>query len=174
MLLPGPAIPYRGCRYYQRAIIDLAPEASLIWGDVWMAGRYTRNALSEQYQFDRLIQELEIYRAGELIFRDRFAWQGSWDRETAHFCTGGSLATGSLFVTGTVEMPSRTGACSLECSVLLLASGDTCIRWCGPPLELVRGLVLTALVQAGRWSNRAVASPWFLGSNHLGPTHWFS
>ncbi len=109
VLLPGPTIPFRGCRYYQRAIIDLAPGASLIWGDVWFPGRYARGSLSEQYQFDWLIQHLEIHRrghhsaAGALIFRDRFAWQGPWDGETMRWHAGTGLATGILFLTGIVE-----------------------------------------------------------------------
>jgi urease accessory protein len=182
VLLPGPAIPFRGCRYYQRAVIDLAPGACLIWGDVWFPGRYARDALSELYQFDQVIGELEVNRAGDLIFRDRFAWAGPWDAEKIRWHVGQGLAIGSLFLTGTVEGPARTDVGSLERSVFPLAGGDTCIRWCGPPGEVVQDLVQTALGQAARWSARR-ASPgaegsnsaaWFLGSNNLAPTHWFS
>src|SRR5579859_8202628 len=42
VLLPGPAIPFQGCRYYQKINIDLAEGAGLVWGDLWMAGRYSR------------------------------------------------------------------------------------------------------------------------------------
>lgn len=175
VLLPGPAIPFRCCRYYQRAVIDLAPGARLIWGDAWLPGRYARDALSELYQFEWLSQDLEIYRAGELIYRDRFAWHGPWDAETARWHTGGQgVASGSLFVTGSVAEPTGTSAGALERAVLPLASGDTCIRWCGAPGAVVQELVQTALGQAGRWSDGRGARPWFLGSNNLGPTHWFS
>lgn len=156
--------------------------ACLIWGDVWFPGRYARDELSELYQFERLIQDLQICRAGELIFRDRFAWHGPWDTETRHWHTGPGLATGSLFLTGGVDEPSRIGTDSLERSVLPLPSGDTCIRWCGDPAELVRDLVATALTQAARneppgLSRRPSSdrpTPWLLGTNNLGPTHWFS
>jgi len=174
VVLPGPVIPFRGCRYYQRAVIDLAPGAQLIWGDVWFPGRYARDELSELYQFEWLIQHLEMHRAGELIFRDRFAWHGPWDAETIRWHAGPGLATGSLFITGTVEEPSLTGEGSLERVVLPLASGDTCIRWCGPPGEVVQELVRTALCGAARWSANPGTAPWFLRSNNLGPTHWFS
>ena len=32
VVLPGPSIPFAGCRYYQRVEIDLADDASLTWG----------------------------------------------------------------------------------------------------------------------------------------------
>ena len=48
VVLPGPNIPFRGCRYYQRAMIDLEGGAALIWGDIWMPGRYARGELSER------------------------------------------------------------------------------------------------------------------------------
>src|SRR5207248_1012328 len=51
LVLPGPAIPFQGCRYYQRVAIDLAAGAGLVWGDIWLAGRYARGAVSEQFQF---------------------------------------------------------------------------------------------------------------------------
>ena len=119
---------------------------------------------------------------GELIFRDRFAWHGPWDSETVRWHVGAGLATGSLFVTGTVAELSRTGEGSLERVVLPLASGDTCIRWCGPPAEVVRELVAPALTQAAhneppglsRRSSSGEITPWFVGTNNLGPTHWFS
>src|SRR5262249_31636390 len=36
VVLPGPAIPFQGCRYFQRVVIDLAPGAALVWGDIWL------------------------------------------------------------------------------------------------------------------------------------------
>ncbi len=42
VVLPGPTIPFRGSRYYQRGRVELAPRARLIWGDIWLAGRYDR------------------------------------------------------------------------------------------------------------------------------------
>jgi len=51
VVLPGPAIPFEGCRYYQRVAIDLEPGAGIVWGDIWLAGRYARGEASEQFQF---------------------------------------------------------------------------------------------------------------------------
>jgi urease accessory protein len=179
VVLPGPAIPYRGCRYFQHVRIDLAAGACLAWGDAWFPGRYARAALSELYQFDQLIQELEVYRDGELIFRDRFAWKGPWDADTIRWHVGGSdtgspRGGASLFLTGPVDVESGAREEVIERGVLPLASGDTCIRWTGRPSEVVRELVLTALGLAARWSGGRGAPPWLLASNNLGPTHWFS
>ena len=38
------------------------PGARLIWGDIWLPGRYDRGALSERFQFDRIVQDLEVRR----------------------------------------------------------------------------------------------------------------
>jgi urease accessory protein len=34
VLLPGPTIPFAGCRYSQRAQLTLAGDARVVWGDV--------------------------------------------------------------------------------------------------------------------------------------------
>src|SRR5262249_56944475 len=52
VVLPGPTIPFRGCRYFQRVRAELAPRARLIWGDIWLPGRYDRGSLSERFQFE--------------------------------------------------------------------------------------------------------------------------
>jgi len=102
VVLPGPAIPFRGCRYYQRVTVDLEEGAGFVWGDVWLPGRYARGAESERFQFATLIQELTIRRGGQLVFRDRGCWQGPWDREEAAWHFGDATAAGSLFATGTL------------------------------------------------------------------------
>ena len=102
VILPGPTIPFRGSRYYQRGRVELAPRARLIWGDIWLPGRYDRGALSERLQFERIIQDFEARRAGRLVYRDRFRWDGPWSPEDAHWHFGGTLASGTLFVAGPV------------------------------------------------------------------------
>jgi urease accessory protein len=101
VVLPGPAIPFRGCRYFQRVEIDLAAGAGFVWGDVWLAGRYARGSASEWFRFETLVQDLTVRREGELVYRDRFCWRGPWDESTGlrhavrHRNTRGS--TGSRF-----------------------------------------------------------------------------
>ena len=106
VVLPGPAIPFRGSRYFQRGRVELAPRARLIWGDIWLAGRYDRGELSERFQFERIVQDFEVRRAGRLVYRDRFRWDGPWTPEDADWYFGGALASASLFVAGPV--PERS------------------------------------------------------------------
>ena len=102
VVLPGPAIPFQGSRYYQRGRVRLAPEARLIWGDIWLPGRYERGLMSERFQFERIVQDFEVYRRDRLVFRDRFHWEGPWAAEEVDWYLGGTLASGSLFVSGPV------------------------------------------------------------------------
>ena len=177
VLLPGPNIPFRGCRYHQKAAIDLDRSARLIWGDIWTPGRYARvGQEAEFHQFERIVQDLEVRRDGGLVFRDHFTWDGPWDKEQARWYVGGQLAaaSGGLFVTGNVELPPLGPEGPLRRVVLPLAHGDTLIRWCGPVPELTLDLVRTALQIAASWSGDPRAVPWLIGSNHLAPNHWFS
>ena len=177
VLLPGPNIPFRGCRYHQKAAIDLDRGARLIWGDIWTPGRYARvGQEAEFYQFERIVQDLEVRRDGGLVFRDHFTWDGPWDKEQACWYVGDQLAaaSGGLFVTGNVELPPLGPEGPLRRVVLPLAHGDTLIRWCGPVPELTLDLVRTALRIAASWSGDPRAVPWLIGSNHLAPNHWFS
>ena len=112
VVLPGPTIPFQGCHYYQRVDISLAADAGLVWGDIWLAGRYARGDASEQFQFARLIQELTVRREECVVFRDRFCWQGPWDRATAAWHFGTAAACGSLFATGPVREQELRGASS--------------------------------------------------------------
>jgi urease accessory protein len=163
VVLPGPAMPFRDCRYFQHAAVELEPGARFIWGDVWLPGRYARAEAAEFYVFDRLVQQLEVRRAGELVFRERFDWRGPWAADVARWHLGDSIASGGLFVTGPVTVGSP--------AALPLGSGDTLVRKCGAPAEVVRDLVGVALRQAGAWSG---GPAWLLASGNLGPNHWFS
>ena len=89
VLLPGPNIPFRGCRYHQKAEIDLDRGARLIWGDIWTPGRYARvGQEAEFHQFERIVQDLEVRRDGGLVFRDHFTWDGPWDKEQGPLVCG--------------------------------------------------------------------------------------
>ena len=172
VILPGPTIPYQGCRYYQRIMIDLEAGARLAWGDVWLPGRYARAAASEWFQFDQIVQELEVRRQGELIYRERFHWKGPWGANEIRWFLGSERATASLFVTGSALAPFPAQDGSVERAILALASGDTCIRWCGVPTAVTADVVATALTAASRWSGGEV--PWLLSSHNFGPNHWFA
>ena len=168
VVLPGPAIPFQGCRYFQRIAIELAPTAQLIWGDIWLAGRYARGQASEMFQFANVIQDLTIRRAGCLIFRDRFNWHGPWDEMTARWHFGDALACGSLFVTGAVDEDVHSKA-----ALFPTACGDSCLRWQGASEAVTASVVQTALRLAGLKSHWKDGRPW-LSSKDLAPCHWFS
>jgi urease accessory protein len=195
VVLPGPAIPFQGCRYYQRVNIHLEEDADLIWGDLWFAGRYARGVDSEQFQFKTIIQDLTVKRKGRLVFRDRFCWHGPWYNQTAAWHFGGNSASSSLFITKTVEespspcppptplcvSPQRRGEIQrggwrgdeLESAHFSTGAGDTCIRFLGSSELVTKALVNTALrIAAVRAGGRADL-PWLLPSHDLAPNHWF-
>jgi urease accessory protein len=174
VVLPGPTIPYQGCRYYQRGRVELAPRARLIWGDIWLPGRYERGGLSERFQFERIVQDFEVRRAGRLIYRDRFRWDGPWTPEIAEWYFGGELASGSLFVAGPIPESFPATAPTLRRAVFRLDTGEGCLRWCGHPAAVTADLVQTALMLAANWTLGPGAPPWLLASSSLAPTHWFS
>jgi urease accessory protein len=168
VVLPGPAIPFQGCRYYQRVFIDLEEGAHLAWGDLWFAGRYARGEASERFQFQTMVQELSIRRAGRLVFRDRFCWQGPWDSDIAAWHFGRHPACGTLFITG-----EFSGETSPEAARFRTAAGDTCLRWCGASQHVAASLANTALQAAAVQSGDLAAQAW-LPPDALAPNHWFS
>lgn len=174
VVLPGPTIPFRGCRYYQRGRAELAPRARLIWGDIWLSGRYDRGVLSERFQFERIVQDFEARREGELIYRDRFRWDGPWTPEDADWFFGGALAAGSLFVAGPMPESLPAADPALLRSAFPLGSGASCLRWCGPPDLVTEDLARVALHVAGSWTGGPGSPPWLLGTGGLAPNHWFS
>ncbi len=173
VILPGPAIPFAGCRFYQRVEIDVAEGAGLVWGDVWLAGRYARGAESERFQFEAVVQDLAVRRAGRLVYRDRFCWRGPWDEETAAWHFGGAAACGSLFVTGAIP-EGEPGAAAARVAWFPTAFGDTCLRWQGTSEAVTGAVVHAALGAAAGLAGGTPERPWLLATNHLAPNHWFS
>lgn len=173
VVLPGPTIPYKGCRYYQRGRVELAPSARLLWGDIWLAGRYDRvGEQTERFVFDRIVQDFESRRAGRLVYRDRFRWDGPWSAEEVGWYFGGQLAAGSLFVGGPLPaLPDPDPA--VRRSVFPLDTGEACVRWVGPPTAVTADLVRVAFRVAADWTGGPAAPPW-LSSAELAPNHWFS
>jgi urease accessory protein len=174
VVLPGPVIPFRGCRYYQRGRAELAPDAQLLWGEIWLAGRYERGELSERFAFDRIVQDLEIRREGRLLYRDRFRWDGPWTQGDADWFFGGELACASLFVSGPMPETLPEPGPLLRRSVFPLDSGATCVRWVGNPSAVTADLAYTALRLAAIWTTGPDARPWLIESSGLAPNHWFS
>lgn len=174
VVLPGPTIPYAGSRYYQRARVALAPRARLIWGDLWLAGRYERGAQSERFLFERIIQDFEAHRASRLVYRDRFRWDGPWTQDDANWYFGGGLAVGSLFVAGPVPEITHAALPGLRHATFQLDTGEACMRWCGDPPAVTAALVGTAMRLAASWTDGPGAPPWLLASRGLTPNHWFS
>jgi urease accessory protein len=174
VVLPGPTIPFRGCRYFQRGRVELAPRSRLIWGDVWLPGRYDRGELSERFVWERIVQDLEVRRAGRLVYRDRFRWDGPWAPDEVEWYFGGHLAAGSLFVGGPLPEALPEANPAVRRSVFRLDTGESCLRWCGHPSAVTDDLVLTALRLAACWTVGPDAPPWLLASGSLAPNHWFS
>jgi urease accessory protein len=174
VVLPGPAIPFQGCRYYQRVVIDLAPRAGLVWGDIWTAGRYARADVSEQFQFAAMVQDLSARRDGSLVYRDRFAWHGPWEGTTARWHFGSSLACGSLFVTGGDAERLRAGLPDAAGTPFLTAANDLVLRWQGRPERVTAAVVRAALAAASLLANGESTTPWLLPGHDLAPNHWFT
>lgn len=174
VVLPGPTIPYRGCRYYQRARVQLAPRARLIWGDIWLPGRYDRGDLSERFQFDRIVQDFEASRGDVLVYRERFRWDGPWTSDEVNWFFGGHLASASLFIAGPVPDTWLEAPAEVRRSVVQLGSGEHCVRWCGTPGAVTADLVRTAMRQAAFATTGPDARPWLINSSDLVPNHWFS
>jgi urease accessory protein len=172
VVLPGPAVPFRGSRYYQRVEIDLAPTARLVWADFWLPGRYLSEP-PELFAFERIVQELHVRRAGRLVFRERFSWAGPWGPDERRWHLGLHLASAGLFVSGPVAREQLCQGDTLSVGLLPLAGGDTCVRLCGSPPDVVRVGARLALTIAAGWTGGQGAAPW-LGSGHYGPGHWFA
>lgn len=174
VVLPGPAIPFQGTRFFQRARARLAPTANLVWGDIWLPGRYERGKISEKFQFEEIIQDFEVRREGRLLYRDRFNWSGPWTEQEMLWYWGNQMACGSLFAT--VPEPSVTSLTesSFRRSVFRLDTGCVSIRWCGAPSAVTEDLVRVTLLLAAEATAGRGAPAWLLESTDLSPNHWFS
>ena len=173
VVLPGPAIPFAGCRFFQHVEIDLGKNAQLIWSDIWFAGRYARHDASERFRFDRIVQETLIRREGQLVFRDRFGWHGPWSDETARWHFGAAPAAGMLFATGSHPSEELAIIGGSRVGAFTTAAGDTCCRCTGTAGAVIQAVVGTSLRLASAMTEGSAHQPWLVGGNHLARTHWF-
>ena len=175
VVLPGPAIPFASCRYYQRAEVELGRNSRLIWGDIWFAGRYARGIASERFRFDTIVQELLVKRGGQLVYRDRFCWRGPWKETVAAWHFGGHNAVGSLFATGGESLETLEQNAQSKSAILHTASGDSIRRWAGASEMVIRDVGEYALRLAAHFAGNPASAntPWLIAGHRLGPTHWF-
>ena len=173
VILPGPAIPFAGTRFFQRVHVELGRDARLIWGDLWFAGRYARADASEQFRFECIIQEMAVQREGKLVYRDRFTWRGPWTDDAAHWYFAGQPAAGSIFVTGDIATDSLTQVEDSHAATFTTFAGDTCCRFVGPSDRVVHAVVQSSLRLASTLTSGAGHSPWLMKGHHLAPVHWF-
>jgi urease accessory protein len=161
VVLPGPTIPFAGSRYYQRVSVSLDDGAHFAWGDIGLPGRYSRGEASERFRFDRLVQQFEVRRGGDLVCRDRFSWHGPWDDDAIRWHSGEHSAYGMLFVTGAAE----------STVAFPTARGDTILRYQGDVERVVADVVRDALAFGGRRGGEAT---WLSTRSDLATNHWFS
>jgi urease accessory protein len=173
VVLPGPTMPFKDCRYYQHVEVELADGATFLWGDIGLPGRYARGNESERFQFTSLIQQLAVRRSGQLVFRDRFCWQGPWTGEQQAWHVAEGTAWGSLFATGTItEGAQPPSGLSVTRARFTTAHADSCFRCIGPAEEVTNDVVQAALAVASAGSGVAASRAWF-SEGSLAPTHWF-
>lgn len=173
VIMPGPAIPYAGTRFFQRVQVDLGRNARLIWGDLWFAGRYARAEGSEQFRFEAIVQEMVVRREGQLAYRDRFAWHGPWDTQSAASHFAGQPAVGSLFVTGSIPADLPVPVENARAANFSTYAGDTCCRFVGSSSNVVRAVSQNSLHLAALLTSGSSKVPWLLDGHHLAKVHWF-
>ncbi len=67
-VLPEPLVPHRGSRFHQRTTLTVEPGGSAFYADLLLPGRV---AHGEIWSWDRLVLDLEVRSAGDLLLRER-------------------------------------------------------------------------------------------------------
>ena len=172
VVLPGPAIPFRGVPLLsarrgrsgrrRRAYSG----ATFGWRGVTLAVRRRSG-----FALLRCGRILSCAAQGRLVFRDHFDWRGPWDESAAAWHFGDANACGSLFHTGQVkEVPSGADEV-LDGASFTTAAGDACFRWRGPSEAVTAAVVQTALHLAAKIVGSTKS---WLSGPELAPCHWFS
>ena len=67
-VLPEPLVPHRGSRFHQRTTLAVEPGGAAFYADLLLPGRV---AHGETWGWDRLVLDLEVRSAGDLLLRER-------------------------------------------------------------------------------------------------------
>jgi urease accessory protein len=67
VVLPDPVVCFAGARYEQTARIDLATTSSLLFADIFTAGRSARG---ERWQFETYASRVQVFVEGRPVFHD--------------------------------------------------------------------------------------------------------
>jgi urease accessory protein len=112
---PEPMVLVRGCDHRVELSISLAPEATLLWAEEVMLGRWCEPSGS-------LFQRLRVDRAGRPLIRNDLALGPRWPGSSGPAGVGDSLAVATVIVVGPaarqLELPELAGVRS---AVLRLA-----------------------------------------------------
>jgi urease accessory protein len=87
---PEPLVPHRGSRFRQITTLDVAAGGSAFFVDQLQPGRVAHNG--EAWLWERLVLELTVRRAGELILRERLDHSGADLHTLARFFRSGAAA----------------------------------------------------------------------------------
>jgi urease accessory protein len=88
-VLPEPLVPHGGCSYRQSTRIEVAVGGELFFADLLFPGRV---GYGEAWAWDRLCLETEVWRADELILRERFDQGGAELKALAELSGSGEQA----------------------------------------------------------------------------------
>ena len=95
--LPLPTIPFAGADFRAETQVELSESAALFWAETLSAGRIARG---EQWQFERVVSNITVKRAGTIIWCNRNRIEpkkraastcGAWESWT-HAATFGAFA----------------------------------------------------------------------------------
>lgn len=86
---PEPLVPHRGSRYRQVTSVEIERGGQLFFVDQLMPGRV---AHGETWSWERLVLELEVRAAGELVLKERLDQSGAELKALAELCGSGAVA----------------------------------------------------------------------------------
>jgi urease accessory protein len=118
--LPGPVVPFRGSRLFQRTCVTVDPEATVILGETLLPGRVAHD---EAHRYDIYWSETEVRRPDDtLLFADVLRMNpGAAERPRSNGLLGPHDVIAALYV---VSGQSGAGAIVRLLQDALTASGD--------------------------------------------------